>query len=87
MEKARAKTEANAKEIVPALRDIMIANTPDKEYTRSRHYVIVSDGNTTDSIEAAAKLIEGTLRGSRKRRSISSMSARITATSTNSSRK
>lgn len=66
MEKARAKTEANAKEIVPALRDIMIANTPDKEYTRNRHYVIISDGNTTDSIEAAAKLIEGTLRGNPK---------------------
>ena len=66
MEKAREKTEANNKELVLSLREIMVSNTPDKEYTRNRHYVIVSDGSITDSVDAAAKLIEGTLRSNPK---------------------
>ena len=59
--KALEKTEANDKEIVPALRDVMVANTPDKVSDRNKHYVIVSEGNATDNLEHAMQMIEATL--------------------------
>lgn len=61
LEKALEKTEANDKAIGAALRDIMIANTPDKATDRARHYVIVTDGSITDSTEYAVQMIEATL--------------------------
>ncbi|HYD19210.1 MAG TPA: hypothetical protein VEF76_12095 [Patescibacteria group bacterium] len=66
MDKAREKTEANSKEIVPALREITVANTPDKDYVRNRHYVIITDGSVSDNTDAAARLIDATLRGNPK---------------------
>lgn len=61
IDKALEKTEANDKDIVPALRDIMVANTPDKVTDRNKHYVIISDGNATDNLEHAMQMIEATL--------------------------
>ncbi len=61
-DKARAKTEKNDKNLFGVVREIMIANTSDKPAARTKHYVIVSDGNATDNLEATAQLIETTLR-------------------------
>lgn len=61
LDKALEKTEANDKELVPALRDIMIGNTPDKVTGRNKHYVIISEGSITDNIEHAVQMIEATL--------------------------
>lgn len=60
-EKALEKTESNQKDIVPALRDIMINNTPDRVKGRNNHYVIIGDGNFTDSTDTALQMIEATL--------------------------
>ncbi len=61
-DKARAKTDKNDKNLFGITREIMIANTSDKPAARTKHYVIISDGNATDSLEATAQLIETTLR-------------------------
>jgi len=41
-EKAREKTNNNAKDLLPAMKDIMVNNTPDKQDGRSKHYIIIS---------------------------------------------
>lgn len=61
IEKAREKTESNQKDIVPALRDIMVSNTPDRVNNRAKHYIIIGDGNITDNMETALQMIEATL--------------------------
>lgn len=61
LDKAREKTETLEKQLVPALREVMVANTPDKVGDRNKHYIIVTDGNATDSTEHAVQMIEATL--------------------------
>jgi len=62
LDKAREKTEANNKDLLVAVKDIMVANTPDKVSARHKHYVIISDGNLSGNEEATVQMIETTLR-------------------------
>ena len=58
MEKAREKTENTVKNLMPAVRDIMISNTPDKQRDRQKHYIIVCDGDVSDNIDHSVQMIE-----------------------------
>ncbi|TAL27242.1 MAG: hypothetical protein EPN97_17845 [Alphaproteobacteria bacterium] len=57
MEKAREKTKTNGKELLPVAKDIMIANTPDKQGERKKHYIVVSTGSVSDNIDHTAQML------------------------------
>lgn len=57
MEKARDKTKSTAKDLLPAVKEIMVGNTPDKQDARTRHYIIISPGNLTDNLDHSAQMI------------------------------
>jgi hypothetical protein len=58
IDRALEKSDKDAKELNPVAKEIMIANTPDKQTASQKHYVIVTDGTVTDSIEHAAQMLE-----------------------------
>lgn len=62
LDKAREKTEANNKDLLVAVKDIMVANTPDKVTARHKHYVIITDGSLSANEEATVQMMETTLR-------------------------
>jgi hypothetical protein len=56
-DKARDKTNNNAKDLLPAMKEIMVANTPDKQDGRKKHFIIISPGTITDNLDHSAQMI------------------------------
>lgn len=56
-DKAREKTNSNTKDLLPAVKEIMVANTPDKQDDRKKHYIIISPGNITDNLDYSAQMM------------------------------
>lgn len=57
IDKAREKTKSNGKDLLPAVREIMVSNTPDKQDGRQKHFIVVSTGSVTDNIDHSAEMI------------------------------
>lgn len=57
IEKAYEKSRDNAQNLLPAVKEIMIGNTPDKQDDRQKHYIIVSPGKLSDDLDHSAQMI------------------------------
>ncbi len=62
LEKAREKSKTTNKELLPAVREIMLNNTPDKQDGRQKHFIVVSTGSVTDNVEHSVEMINTALR-------------------------
>jgi hypothetical protein len=57
LDKAREKSKSAAKDLLPAVKEIMVSNTPDRQDGRRKHYIVLSAGTITDNIDHSAEMI------------------------------
>jgi hypothetical protein len=61
-EKAREKSKTTNKELLPAVKEIMLGNTPDKQDERLKHYIVISPGSVTDNVDHSVQMINTALK-------------------------